>query len=230
MVQPVCLLSRNRLTASHNQLLAVVSRRWIETEGSSTADLAILILHELAESYRPAVYDLFSWLDDWELGLYGKERVDRTALIELWNAAAILRSWVKPLNPPGMRADLDKSWFGSAARPQLVREADDRIDKALAELRKLSDTLRAAFGVAQFQLADEEQRSRERFQRWVALITAAFAGPTIVTALFGARATPFGDTWTSFAAIVAITFVSVVVIWVLITLLSRRDTNVERGR
>jgi hypothetical protein len=206
----------DRLTREH--VAAVVSRRWVDTKSTSIADLGVLILHELAESYRPTVYELYSWLDDWELSLYAEESVDRVTLQALWGSAATLRAWVKPLNLPGMRADPDKAWFHGGSNHENVLAVDDRVDGALSTLRKLSDTLRASFAVAQFQLAEEERRERERFQARVALLTATLAGPILVTALFGARATPFGDNWASFAAITVITIASIAAIWGLLTL------------
>jgi len=229
--------------ASHDRLLATVRRRWVETESQTAADLGVLVLHELADTYAPARYELLVWLDDWELTLYQQGQVDGSALVkpllELWGTAAVLRDWLNPLNLPGMKADLEKSWFSGATNRANVLDVDDRLGRTLKGLRGVTDALRASFAVAQFQLAEDDRRERERerdrrererqhdrderekFQKWVALLTATLAGPTIVTALFGARATPFGDTWASFAAMLAITVASIVVIWKLI---GRRET------
>ena len=118
-------------------------------------------MHELALT-TPHPSSVGAWLEDWELSLYTEDDLDsHDQLPELWGLMAVLRDWLNPLNKAGLRADIDKAWLCTSDH-QAAIEVDDRIDKALAALSKLSDTLRQSFGLLHLEQTEEQRRHSER--------------------------------------------------------------------
>jgi hypothetical protein len=164
-----------------------VAGRWRNGRRGKPGDLGVFILHELALTYAPAHRALFSWLEDWELSLYVEDDLDNhDQLPELWGLMAILRNWLNPLNRPGLRADIGKAWL-PATDHQAVIEVDDRVDKALANLAKLSETLRQSFGLLHLEQTEEQRRQSERVQHRIELAAAAFLVPTLIVGFYGAN-------------------------------------------
>jgi hypothetical protein len=161
--------------------------RWVSAAGDGPGDLGVAVMHELALSYAPAHRTLFSWLEDWELSLYVEDDLEnRDQLPELWGLMAVFRDWLNPLNRPGLRADLTKAWL-PASNHRAVIEVDDRIDKALAGLAKLSETLRQSFSLLHLEQTEEQRAHSERVQHRVELAAAAFLVPTLIVGFYGAN-------------------------------------------
>lgn len=173
--------------AETDDLFQAVAAKWRNGRCGNAGDLGVSIMHELALSYAPAHRELLRWLEDWELGLYTEDRLDNNGeLPELWGLMAVLRNWLNPLNKPGLRADLTKSWLPSTDHKAVI-EVDERIDKALDALSKLSATMRQSFGLLHLEQTEEQRRDHESTQHRVELIAAAFLVPTLIVGFYGAN-------------------------------------------
>lgn len=166
---------------------AAVAKRWRRQRGRLPGDLGISVMHELALTYAPAHRTLHAWLEDWELSLYMEDDLDNNdQLPELWGLMAVFRDWLNPLNKAGLRADPDKAWLANSDHEAAI-EVDERIDKALIALGKLSDTLRQSFGLLHLEQTEEQRRHGERVQHRVELMAAGFLVPTFIVGLYGAN-------------------------------------------
>ncbi|HWA54281.1 MAG TPA: CorA family divalent cation transporter [Solirubrobacterales bacterium] len=164
-----------------------VAERWSRRRGGGPGDLGVAVMNELALSYAPAHRALFSWLEDWELSLYVNDDLDnRDELPELWGLMAVMRDWLNPLNRPGLRADLGKAWLPAGDHAAVI-EVDDRVDKALAGLAKLSERLRQSFGLLHLEQSEEQREHSERMQRRIEIAAAVFLVPTLVVGFYGAN-------------------------------------------
>lgn len=170
-----------------DDLREAVAARWRRKPGELSGDLGISIMHELALTYAPAHRTLNAWLEDWELSLYIDDDLDNhDQLPELWGLMAVLRDWLSPLNKAGLRADIDKAWLPVADHSGVI-EVDDRIDKALEQLGKLSETLRQSFGLLHLEHSEEQRKRSERMQRRNELLAAGFLVPTLIVGFYGAN-------------------------------------------
>jgi hypothetical protein len=175
------------LPGSAEEIFRGVSERWQHGRCGGPGDLGISVMHELALSYAPAHRALFSWLEDWELSLYVEDTLDnRDELPELWGLMAVLRDWLSPLNHPGLRSDIGKSWL-VASDHEAVIEVDDRIDKALANLAKLSERLRQSFGLLHLEQSEEQREQSEKMQHRIEIAAAVFLVPTLIVGFYGAN-------------------------------------------
>lgn len=171
-----------------------VAERWDRRPCETAGDLGIRVMHELALSYAPAHRDLYTWLEDWELSLYTRAEDDGDSsnsgdlhqLPELWGLMAVLRSWLSPLNRPGLQTDLGKAWL-PAADHEAVKEVDRRVDKALAALGRLSETLRQSFGLLHLEQTEEQRQRSEAMQRRFEILAVAFLVPTFIVGFYGAN-------------------------------------------
>jgi Mg2+ and Co2+ transporter CorA len=206
--------------ADADELFEAVAAKWRRRPGRQPGDLGVSIMHELALSYAPAHRALYAWLEDWELSLYIEDELDNhEQLPELWGLMAVLRDWLNPLNKPGLKADLDKAWLPVSDHEAVVA-VDDRIDKALAALGKLSETLRQSFGLLHLEQTEEQREHSERVQHRIELLAAAFLVPTFIVGLYGANTwVPGQDRHWGFWVMVVVLFVlsSIVVSFVLRT-------------
>ncbi len=172
---------------SSDETFRGVAERWAQRRDGGAGDLGVAVMNELALSYAPAHRALFSWLEDWELSLYVDDDLDnRDELPELWGLMAVMRDWLNPLNRPGLRADVSKAWL-VASDHQAVIEVDERVDKALAGLAKLSERLRQSFGLLHLEQTDEQRQHSERMQRRIEVAAAVFLVPTLVVGFYGAN-------------------------------------------
>lgn len=169
-----------------SELLERVRNRWAAGCGACAGDLGVLVLGELVLTYEPTARTLYSWLEDWELGLYVADLSDRDTLAQLWGEMAVLRDWINPLNGIGVRQDATRAWLPISRHDEAIA-VDDRIDRALGELRHLGDTLRASFSVLHVQQSEEDRDRSERIQRRVEVIAAAFLVPTLIVGFYGAN-------------------------------------------
>jgi hypothetical protein len=176
------------------ELFEGVADRWQRRPCQTAGDLGIRVMHELALTYAPAHRDLYSWLEDWELSLYtraededdpGNSR-DLDQLPELWGLMAVLRSWLSPLNKPGLQSNLDKAWL-PASDHDAVKEVDRRVDKALAGLAQLSETLRQSFALLHLEQTEEQRQRNESMQRRFGIVAVAFLVPTFIVGFYGAN-------------------------------------------
>lgn len=170
-----------------DDLFEAVAKRWERDSGRIPGDLGISIMHELALTYAPAHRTLHAWLEDWELSLYMEDDLDNhDQLPELWGLMAVFRDWLNPLNTAGLRTDPDKAWLPNSDHAAAI-EVDERIDKALDALGRLSDTLRQSFGLLHLEQTEEQRRHSERTQHRVELLAAGFLVPTFIVGLYGAN-------------------------------------------
>jgi Mg2+ and Co2+ transporter CorA len=224
-------------------LFEEVERCW-SRELSTAGDLAVLVLHELTLSYAPAYRQLYVWEEEWELDFYRRpERTDRETLMEARAAAAILRDWLSPLNPAGMREDISRAWFpeisGTAQSGGYERalRADARIDSALVGVRMFNETLRSAYDLLQLREGELERERDDRFQRNVAVGGSVILIPTLVAGVMGANTWVPGQFqgtgrpphW-AFLALLAIILLSGVLAWGAIRWLQAKDNRDGRGR
>jgi Mg2+ and Co2+ transporter CorA len=200
-----------------------VARRWVGGLGSTAADLGVLVLHELVLTYSPAYRGVESWLEEWELELYRDDRLDRESLPKLWTAMATLRDWIKPLNRPGVRSDVDKAWFRGATDHDELESVDDRINRALHDLSELGRVLRASFAMLHSRLEDQDREQREARQQRIELLGALFLVPTFVVGFYGANTRlPGGGHWSG--------FVAMLVAMVVLTAIALRLISRSHGR
>ena len=177
-----------------DELFEGVAEQWHRRPCETAGDLGIRVMHELALSYAPAHRDLYTWLEDWELSLYTKAEDEGVSsnsgdlhqLPELWGLMAVLRNWLSPLNKPGLQADLGKAWL-PAADHAAVKEVDRRVDKALAGLAQLSETLRQSFGLLHLEQTEEQRQRSEAMQRRFEILAVAFLVPTFIVGFYGAN-------------------------------------------
>jgi Mg2+ and Co2+ transporter CorA len=200
-----------------DDLFEAVSKKWKRHPESQPGDLGISVMHELALTYAPTHRTLHAWLEDWELSLYMDDALDsHDQLPELWGLMAVLRDWLNPLNKAGLRADIDKAWLPTSDH-QAAIEVDDRIDKALEALGRLSDTLRQSFGLLHLEQTEEQRRHSEQTQHRVELIAAGFLVPTFIVGLYGANTWVPGQGrhWGFWVMVVVLAVLSVAVVaWV----------------
>jgi hypothetical protein len=172
---------------STDEIFRGVVDRWLHGRCGGPGDLGLSVMHELALTYRPASRELLTWLEDWELSLYLDDEIDnRDQLPELWSLMAVLRSWLTPLNRPGLRDDIGKSWLPASDHGAVIA-VDGRVDKSLGELARLSETLRQSFGLLHLEQAEEQRQHTERMQRRVEIAAAAFLVPTLIVGFYGAN-------------------------------------------
>lgn len=201
-----------------DDLFEAVATRWGRDPGGQPGDLGISVMHELALTYAPAHRALHAWLEDWELSLYIEDDLNsHDQLPELWGLMAVLRDWLNPLNTPGLRADIGKAWL-PASDHEAVIAVDDRIDKALTALGKLSDTLRQSFGLLHLEQAEEQRRHSEQTQHRVELIAAAFLVPTLIVGFYGANTWVPGQGrhwgfWVMVGILLIVSMCAVIFVW-----------------
>jgi CorA-like Mg2+ transporter protein len=210
-----------------------VARRWEKGLGRSAADLGTLVLHELVLGYGAAERTLDTWLEHWELAHhqsvlayselsvrdrsedFGKRaamlRKQHAQLAELSGAMAVLRAWITPQNRVGLKEDPERAWL-VPADPTLVCDVDDRIDRALAELRELSQALRSSFSLLQFQQLETQRDRREQLMRRIEIVAAAFLIPTLIVGFYGANTWVPGqqEHWGFWVMIVVLVVLSVI--------------------
>jgi CorA-like Mg2+ transporter protein len=178
---------------NHQEICRGVAKRWPDKRGLVAADLGILVMHELALTYAPAHRQLYAALEEWELSLYGDVHGDLTALEadpkrlrDLWRARARLLDWLTPLNIPGLNEDLDKAWLPAKDHEE-VKLVDRRVDRALAALGKLGESLRSSFHSLQLLSAEAQRDRNERRQRRIERMAAIFLIPSLIVGFYGAN-------------------------------------------
>jgi hypothetical protein len=172
---------------SADALHQAVAKRWENGQRGAPGDLGVSVMNELALTYAPTHRTLYGWLEDWELSLYIDDEVDNhDQLPELWGLMAVLRNWLNPLNKPGLQADIGKAWLPVTNHAAVI-EVDNRIDKALSSLARLSETLRQSFGLLHLEQTEEQRRHSERMQHRIEAAAAVFLVPTLIVGFYGAN-------------------------------------------
>jgi CorA-like Mg2+ transporter protein len=211
--------------ATRDDVRRAVSKRWTEGRDGGAGDLGVLVLHELALTYAPTHRRFHAALEEWELRLYdagGEVREpseeDERRLHDLWGARARLRDWLNPLNIPGLRSDPDKAWLPARDHKEVV-EVDKRIDKSLAALSKLGETLRSSLHLLHIQKSEAQQEHNEELQWRLQLLAAIFIVPTLIVGFYGANTWVPGEHrhWgflVMVAAMVVLTCIGLTLLWV----------------
>ena len=165
----------------------------------TSGDLGVLVLKQLARSYRHARKHLERWVEEWELDFYRHRDADieeeRARLDRLIQLAVLIAQYSERLTALNVERDeAAESWFANVTASPAAESADRLIDDSLAGLRRLSDTVRAAFELHQSQTAArhlelslEQQEASERLQGRVEVIGSAFLVPTLIAGIFGAN-------------------------------------------
>jgi hypothetical protein len=197
-----------------NAIRVAVARRWARGTGKTAGDLGVLLLHELALGYGEAYWEVSRWLEDWELAFHSETDPDhrnldghRQSLNQIWGSMAVLRDWLRPQNRTGLSDDIDRAWL-PASDPVLVEEVDDRIDRALDNIRQLGEHLRSCFSVLHVEQLEEARDRREQVMRRVELAAAAFLIPSFIVGFYGSNTwLPGQGSHTGFYAMIAVVIV-----------------------
>ncbi len=217
------LVERDISPVSRDELLPAVAKRWAKRGDGNAGDLGVLVMHELALTYAPTHRRFYTELENWELRLHKSEggngelsEDDERRLKDLWGGRARLRDWLNPLNIPGLRSDADKAWL-PATDHEAVIAVDDRVDKALAALSSLGETLRSSFNLLHIKKMEAQRERNEGFQRRVEILATIFLVPTLIVGFYGANTWVPGEhrQWgflVMVAAIVALTYIVVAVL------------------
>ena len=214
----------------HEEICRGVAKGWRDKRGAVAADLGVLVMHELALTYAPAHRQLYAALEEWELSLYGDVKGDLTqldadpkALRNLWRARARLLDWLNPLNTAGLNEDLDKAWLPATDHEE-VQKVDRRVDKALAALSRLGESLRASFHSLQLLAAEGQRDRNERRQRRIEQMAAIFLIPTLIVGFYGANTwVPGQQRHWGLYVMIGIILILTWIGWNLVTLLHSRD-------
>jgi len=218
---------------SRDALRRAVSKRWIEGHDGSAGDLGVLAMNELALTYAPTHRRFHAALEAWELCLYddgGEFRdlseEDERQLHDLWGARARLRDWLNPLNLPGLRSDPDKAWLPATDHKEVVA-VDERIDKALAALSKLGDTLRSSLHLLHIKKSEAQREHNEELQWRLQLLATIFIVPTVIVGFYGANTWVPGEHrhWGFLVMVVAILVLTCIVVTLLWAVHRRRRSQ-----
>jgi len=216
---------------SSKPLRAAIAKRWAERDSGNAGDLGVMVMHELALTYAPTHRRFLAALEEWELSLYGSEehKLDISAeeeacLHDLWGARARLRDWLNPLNVPGLRGNLDKAWLPATDHDAVI-DIDDRVDKALAALSKLGETLRGSLHLVHIKKTEAKRERNERLQRDLGFLATGFLVPTLVVGFYGANTWIPGEhrQWGFLGMVLAMVLLTIAV-----SLALRRKLDVSR--
>jgi hypothetical protein len=209
-----------------------VAERWQHGQRGTPGDLGVSVMHELALTYAPAHRALSVWLEDWELSLYVEDDLDNHhELPELWGLMAVLRNWLNPLNKPGLRADVGKAWL-PVTDHQGVIAVDERIDKALSGLARLSETLRQSFGLLHLEQTEEQRQHSERMQHRIEAAAAVFLVPTLIVGFYGANTwvPGQGEHWGFWVMVAALVMLSLGALATVVHLQRRSRAAIREAR
>jgi CorA-like Mg2+ transporter protein len=219
---------------SRDGVWAAVEKRWIKCGGGNAGDLGVFVMFELALTYAPTHRRFLAALEEWELELYKSDgdprelSEDQRELNDLWGARARLRDWLNPLNVPGLRGDPDKAWL-PATNHEAVIAVDQRVDKALAALSTLGETLRSSFHLFHIKQSEAQRKRDEAVHRRVELLATALLVPTFVVGFYGANTWVPGEhqSWGFLVMVLAIVAFTCIAIVALRSMHSRRELERE---
>jgi hypothetical protein len=217
--------------ADNGAVFTAVRERFRAGPESSGGDLGVAVMNELALTYAGAHRALASWLEDWELSLYMDDELNNEEeLPALWSLSKVLRDWLNPLNRPGLSTDASKAWLPVTAHEPVV-EVDRRVDAALHELSKLSETLRQSFGMLHLEQAEARRRDGERMQHRVEIAAAVFLVPTLIVGFYGANTWVPGENkhWGFWVMVVVLVALSAASLAIVLTMQRRSRVTAERA-
>jgi len=148
----------------------------------------------------------------------------------------VLHNWLAPLNPPGMRRDVNRGWFPGVTGTQQAGgyeraiRIDDRIDSALRGLREFTDSMRTSFDLLQVRASALESQRDAEFQKRIAVGGAVILIPTLVAGVMGANTWVPGEygpdsaRW-AFVVFLVLLFGSGLLAWVLLRRMGRTDED-----
>ncbi len=199
--------SVGRAQLPFEEIREAVAARWPQVASVTSANLALLILRAIVDTYTNARRALRRWLEAWESSLYerltaaprgrtsGRAQVedaitanDLLPLMELRRLRNKLFSRLETLNRPGMRTNDGLIWF-SGGDPTLAEEVDEPLDRSLRGLRDFGEVLRSSVELVATFVAAEQSRQSERFQELATFIAAVLLVPTLVAGIYGANVT-----------------------------------------
>jgi hypothetical protein len=177
-------------------VLARIDKRRLTEERATVGDLGILILHELALTYREARKRLHACVDYWDLRFFRDHETDEPALIDLRALVGEFSKRVEGLNLP--RSEVEHGWFSDVSLVKRAETVDELIDRTRHDLDALKETLRSSFEAVRLAHSERLQRGLER-------VTAILLVPTLIAGFYGANtALPGGNHWTGFVIMLAL--------------------------
>jgi Mg2+ and Co2+ transporter CorA len=209
--------------APPSDVYAAVERSW-GTEYSTSGDLAVLLLLQLAMTYKPACRHLYVWAEEWELDYFRTNHAYEDTLLEMPGSVALLRDWLSPLNISGMRHDITRAWFpglsGSATvgGQVIALRVDDRVDQSLAQLHEVSRLVRDGYQLLEVRRLKKAQDRDARFQRTIAIGGSAILLPTLVAGIMGSNTWVPGEYRTgsgrwAFGVLVFVMVITAILAW-----------------
>lgn len=229
-LQPVVFLQSERWLIScwhkgrpSDGVLEGVEQFWRSETRTTAGDLGLAVLGVMAEGYVHAVRMLRSWHTSWELSFLDlRHRVETKTLYALGVRIARLQVHLEALNRPRMSPE-HLIWFSHVTPSADAASVDDLIDRALAELRALSDVLRTSTDLVTTMESNEQSRQAERFQELITLVAAVLLVPTLIAGIYGANTRLPGEGhWTGFALMIVTMVVSAALSYVAIRRWRRR--------
>jgi hypothetical protein len=205
--------------ADRAELIEHVADRWVGRDDRCTAgDLGVMVLHELAHSYTGARRVLWAWHESWELDFYEqRHRTERETLRQLRGQIKAFSQRLESLNQPGMSRNPKLIWFDHVTDHEEAERVDDLIDRALADLRALTDVLRTSTDLFATEAFSHQSRQTERFQELASAVAAVLLVPTLVVGFFGANTRiPGQGSWAGLGYMTAAMIVSAIVTYLVI--------------
>jgi hypothetical protein len=192
------------------ETFATVERRWLDEDGATAGDLATFALYEMSCGYTDVRRLLHAWFESWELHFYGAagnrrpSEVDVQTLVELRSLVAQFAKRVRASQLP--RAQQSRSWFGHVTQRKRAADVGEQYERALSDLDRLNEMVRSGFDLVQsftagyqLQLAEEQNRTAQRLQQKIEVITSVLLVPTLIAGVFGANTElPGKESWTGF--------------------------------
>ena len=187
----------------HAKVIETVAKRWTLAgeEFRSGGDLGLMIMQELARTYSTSRRVLYAWLDRWEEDFYDRlDRTEMSTLIDLRAEIAEFRKRLEVLHRTGMSANPELIWFAGVTNLAEARRVEDFIERTLADLRALSESLLTSLNLVATVTASRQSEKAEHFQEVVAAIAAVLLVPTLVATIYGANTSlPGENRWWGFA-------------------------------
>lgn len=178
--------SPEREPVGYEQLSESAKRYWRESPRDHAGDLGVLLLYELSMTYTKAARVLYSWLETWERAFENEPTGTETrTLIDLRAQTASFRQQLMALRRSAMAKNHTMIWFPDVSHPLVADWVDERIDRALDDLRNLGDSLRASVELVTSVTSSEESNRSQSFQNWATFFASVLLGPTLVATIFG---------------------------------------------
>jgi Mg2+ and Co2+ transporter CorA len=200
-------------------LRRAAERRWLAVGGSTASDVGVAIMDELANSYAEVHRELYSWLESWELDFDERgSHTEQMTLKELRGLTGRLRVRLTALSCAEHRAA--EAWLTGVTDTEAPLRVARATDRALDQLREISEALRSSLDILMSSNAQEQRRQGERLEQRLTLITSVLLVPTLVVGLYGANTKlPGRDTWRGFEIMVVLIVLSAVASFLFLTAL-----------